>query len=173
MSKNVTKILISMCFIIAVFNGYLILNVASNKTKLKNEEELVLKSNYDSANHIEETDALEIFSGQLTAYGSDCYGCSGITASGYDIRNGNIYYDDKEYGNIRIVAADRRYKFGTIVRISNLRFYDEPFIAIVLDRGFLIKGDIMDLAFDTIKNPDVLNLGREKKAKFEILRYGW
>lgn len=173
MSKNITKTLILMCFIIAIFNGYLILNVASSKMRLKNEKEFVFKNNYDSANHIEETNVLEIFSGQLTAYGSDCYGCSGITASGYDIRNGNIYYDDKEYGNIRIVAADRRYKFGTIVRISNLRFYDEPFIAIVLDRGFLIKGDIMDLAFDTVKNPDVLNLGREKKAKFEILRYGW
>lgn len=173
MNKYITKLLITLCFVIVMFNGYILLNLASNKLDLLNEKESAVESNYDSISHIESTDALEIFYGQLTAYGSDCHGCSGITASGYDIRNDNIYYNDKEYGQIRIVAADRAYKFGTIVRISNLKFYDEPFIAIVLDRGFLIKGNIMDLAFNTVDNPDVMNLGREKKAKFEILRYGW
>lgn len=173
MNKNIVKLLSSICFLIVMFNAYLFINVFQQKNDLLNEKQNIFENSYNLVNHIEKTDALEIFYGQLTAYGADCYGCSGITASGYDIRNGNIYYNDKQYGKIRVVASDRNYKFGTIVRISNLKFYDEPFLAIVLDRGFLIKGDIMDLAFDTVKNPDVMNLGREKNAKFEILRYGW
>lgn len=173
MDKNISRLLISICLLIVMFNAFIIINIVKKNNNLLNEKQNIFKNSFNAVSHIDETDALEIFYGQLTAYGADCYGCSGITASGYDIRNGNIYYEDKEYGKVRVVASDRNYKFGTIVRISNLKFYDEPIIAIVLDRGFLIKGDIMDLAFDTVKNPDVKNLGREKNAKFEILRYGW
>lgn len=173
MDKNISKLLISICVLIVMFNAYIIINFVKKNNDLLNEKQNVFENGYNTANLIEETDALEIFYGQLTAYGADCYGCSGITASGYDIRNGNIYYIDKEYSKVRVVAADRNYKFGTIVRISNLKFYDEPVLAIVLDRGFLIKGNIMDLAFDTVENPDVMNLGREKNVKFEILRHGW
>ena len=172
MNKNISQLLKFICVIIIFLNGYLFLANVANNNSVANEKISVFEYNYDYNNYIE-TDVLEMFDGQLTAYGSDCKGCSGITASGYDIRNGNITYMDEEYGEVRIVASDRKYSFGTIVRISNLKYYDEPFLAVVLDRGGAIKGNIMDLAFDSKFNPEVKLLGREKEAKFEILRKGW
>jgi len=119
---------------------------------------------------------LETLIGSLVGYGPDCYGCtSGKTASGKYIGDGNIYYYDAAYGTIRIVAGDYSYPFGTIVRISNVDFYnDEPFYAIVLDRG----GDIgknnkfmFDLLFAS--EQEALALGKEINIKFEIMRLGY
>lgn len=115
---------------------------------------------------------LDSYEGTMTAYGADCYGCSGITASGYDIRNDNIYFQDEKFGKIRIVAADSSVPFGTVVRISGVKIYEEPFFAIVLDRGYLIKGKIMDLAFGFQDEEDVKKVGRSE-VLYEVLRYGW
>ena len=117
-------------------------------------------------------DILETFDGTMTAYGSNCIGCSGVTAFGYDIRNNNIYYEDKTFGNIRIVAADKKLPFGTVVRISGLKIYDEPILAVVLDRGGAIRGNIMDLAFGSEDDELVKKIGRSN-VKYDILRYGW
>jgi 3D (Asp-Asp-Asp) domain-containing protein len=111
------------------------------------------------------------FVGQLTAYGPDCKGCSGKTKSGYDVSNGNIYFDDSLYGEVRIVAADDKYKIGTIVRITVLKVYDDPFIAIVLDRGSAINDNKFDLLFAS--ENDTNGLGRQKDVKYEVLRNGW
>ena len=48
------------------------------------------------------------FTGTITGYGPDCVGCSGkLGCPPYqDVRNGNIYYEDKDYGKIRILARD-------------------------------------------------------------------
>lgn len=128
--------------------------------------------------------ALETFIGSLTGYGPDCYGCGGRTSTGYDLRE-NIYYDDAEYGTIRIVAADKYFPFYSIIRISNVPGM-EPFIAIVLDRGGDVgwyrnsgsgeimfdsqKGTLFDLAFTTEKDPNIL--GKTNNVKFEVLRSG-
>lgn len=128
--------------------------------------------------------ALETFIGSLTGYGPDCYGCGGSTSSGYDLRE-KIYYDDAEYGTIRIVAADKYFPFYSIIRISNVPGM-EPFIAIVLDRGGDVgwyrnsvsgeimfdsqKGTLFDLAFTTEKDPNIL--GKTNNVKFEVLRSG-
>lgn len=128
--------------------------------------------------------ALETFIGSLTGYGPDCYGCGGRTSSGYDLRE-KIYYDDAEYGTIRIVAADKYFPFYSIIRISNVPGM-EPFIAIVLDRGGDVgwyrnsvsgeimfdsqKGTLFDLAFTTEKDPNIL--GKTNNVKFEVLRSG-
>lgn len=82
------------------------------------------------------------FTGYLTHYGPDCKGCSGITASGYDVRN-TIYYNDSEYGQVRIVAASKKYPFYTILRLNDYK--TGSIIAIVLDRGGAIKGNKLDL----------------------------
>lgn len=114
---------------------------------------------------------LETFYGTVTAYGPDCYGCIGITASGYDVRN-KIYYNDKEYGNIRIIAADRKYSFGTIIKLSDLTIGD--LIVIVLDRGSAIgnnKSAQADLLF--YNEDDCYEFGRQKNIKFEVLRKGY
>ncbi len=119
---------------------------------------------------------LETYHGVITAYGPDCYGCtSGATASGYNVLNGNIYYNDKTYGTIRIVAGDRSLPFGTIVKISGLNISTEPVLAIVLDRGGDIgfnKSIYFDLLFTSERSSDVYNFGKQT-ATFEILRRGY
>lgn len=115
---------------------------------------------------------LATYKGTITAYGPDCKGCSGKTASGYNVKK-TIYYNDKTYGKVRIVAADRLLPFGTIVRISNLSGFKEPIIAIVLDRGGAIgfnKKVYFDLLYPSEKASN--SFGR-KKATFEILRKGY
>lgn len=117
-------------------------------------------------------EVLATYKGNITAYGPDCTGCSGITASGYKVRN-TIYYNDKEYGKIRIVAADKSLPFGTIVRISDLKIFKEPIIAIVLDRGSAI-GFNKRVYFDLLyKNEKSTNSFGKRKATFEILRRGY
>ena len=109
----------------------------------------------------------------MTAYGPDCVGCSGITASGYNVLRGNIFYKDKKFGNIRIVAADRSLPFGTIVRIKGLKKYPEGVIAIVLDRGGAIgfnKKSYFDLLYNSEK--ETLTFGCQY-ATFDILRLGY
>ncbi len=109
------------------------------------------------------------YTGYITAYGPDCKGCSGITASGLNVKN-TIYYHDKEYGKIRIVAADKSIPFGTIVRIN---YHKTIVIAIVLDRGSAIgfnRNALFDLLY---KSERESNKFGKKKASFEILRYGY
>lgn len=146
----------------------------------KEEETNVTPLNPDFSDRV----ALETFTGSLTGYGPDCYGCGGKTSTGYDLRE-NIYYEDAEYGTIRIVAADKYFPFYSIIRISNVPGM-EPFIAIVLDRGGDVgwyrnsetgeimfnsqKGTLFDLAFTTEKDPNIL--GKTNNVKFEVLRSG-
>ena len=109
------------------------------------------------------------YKGYITAYGPDCKGCSGITASGVNVRN-TIYYHDKEYGKIRIVAADKTIPFGTIVRLN---YANKSLIAIVLDRGSAIgfkKNALFDLLY---KNEKESNKFGKKLATIEVLRSGY
>ena len=118
----------------------------------------------------DENKVLDVFYGTITSYVSYCEGCIGITASGYDVRN-NIYYEDDDYGTVRIIAADPSLPFGTIIKISNI---GEDITAIVLDRGDSI-------GFNNFSQADLLSenlsisyeFGKKNNAKFEILRYGF
>ncbi len=115
---------------------------------------------------------LKTYSGYITAYGPDCKGCSGITASGVNVKN-TIYFHDKTYGKVRIVAADRSLSFGTIVQIKGLKNNSKPVIAIVLDRGSAIsfkKTVYFDLLYKSEK--ESMSFGKQK-ATFEILRNGY
>ena len=115
--------------------------------------------------------AIETFTGNLTGYGPDCVGCGGKTSTGYDLTQ-NIYYEDAEFGIVRIVAADKYFPFYSIIRISGVPGMDS-FLAIVLDRGGNVgfdKGTLFDLAFSTEKDPNILGLTRN--VKFEVLRSG-
>ena len=91
---------------------------------------------------------INTYTGILTGYGPDCYGCGNrvtnkvSTASGYHIANivdGNIEpaftitYTDSEYGEVRILAGDSTLPYKTIVRVTVPN--EEPIIGIVLDRG--------------------------------------
>lgn len=146
----------------------------------KNEDNLVrnkvlnLKANFNSnisgASII--TDVLETQYGRMSAYGPDCVGCSGHLGGGYDATGGNYYYQDQKYGTVRIVAGDRSYPYGSIVRIKGTSLGE--FNAIILDRG----GDIgfgRRYMFDLLcsSEAEASNLGSFKNATFEILRYGY
>lgn len=119
------------------------------------------------------TDVLETIKGKMSGYGPDCKGCSGNLASGINARNGNIYYKDKKYGRIRIVAGDRKYRFGTIVRIKNSKVGNN-IIAVVLDRGSNIgigKKFLFDLLYSS--NKEAAKYEVSYNVTFEILRYGY
>lgn len=129
--------------------------------------------NIDNFNKIKkENKVIDKFTGTITGYDPDCYGCIGITASGYDVRN-TIYYNDKTYNNVRVLAADKSLPFGTIIKVSNLKDYND-FIGIVLDRGSAISFDgfsQIDLLFES--EDYSYNFGRKENVIFEILRLGY
>lgn len=112
-----------------------------------------------------------IFSGTMTGYGPDCVGCTGKVSCPprNDVRNGNIYFTDNEYGTVRIVAADKAIPCGTIIKVNGDRLSDEM-VVIVLDRGGVIKGTLMDLLM-TSENSSI-PFGRQNVV-YEIVRWGW
>lgn len=114
------------------------------------------------------------FTGQMTAYTAYCPGCGGKVACppAQDVRNGNIYYEDSSYGTVRILAADRIIPCGSIIKISNITFSNEPIVGIVLDRGGAIKGNIIDFLVEG-RNEAYEGIGRQKDVVFEIIRWGW
>lgn len=136
-----------------------------------------LKDNIEQVSKEVETETETVFAtyyGKMTGYGPDCAGCYGKTASGTYVGDGNIYYDDYEYGKVRIVAGDPSIPFGTIVRISNIEYVEEEIYAIVLDRGSAIgfnRYALFDLLFPSER--DTGEIGLEENACFEILRYGY
>lgn len=105
------------------------------------------------------------FKGFITHYGPNCKGCSGRTASGYNVKS-TIYYNDKEYGKVRIVATSRKIPLYTIIRIPNYK--KGSITAIVLDRG--VSGNKVDILVDSEKT--ATNLGIQRNAKVEVLRWG-
>ena len=113
------------------------------------------------------------YTGLVTAYGPDCYGCYGsMTAMGDYVGDGNIYYNHPTYGTIRIVAGDKSI-LNKVVRITGLNISSEPVIAIVRDTGGDIgfnkpKGIILDLLYTSERSPEVLNFGMQQ-ATVEVL----
>ena len=114
------------------------------------------------------------FIGTLTGYGPDCKGCGGRVACSPNpnVKNGNIYYNDKEYGKIRILAADKSIPCGSIVVIKNFKFVENSeFVGIVLDRGSAIVGKTMDLLYPS--EADTVKIGRQRNISFNVVRWGW
>lgn len=113
--------------------------------------------------------------GTITGYGPDCDTCSGIgkTRSGHNLYE-SMYYEDSEFGTVRILAADYSFGKGAIFRVSNIPGM-EPFIAIVLDTGGNVgygKGTLFDLAYQTEKDPKNKVIGKTANVTFELLREG-
>lgn len=119
--------------------------------------------------------AKETINGSVTAYTAYCSdGCHGYTASGRYVGGGNIYYEDPEYGTVRIVAGDRSYPFGTIVRFNNLKYFNEDVYAIVLDRGGAV-GKNRKVLFDLLFADDgsANQFGIARGVDCDILRIGY
>lgn len=141
-------------------------------TKKKEEKYLRVNSTYQISTYGKKQKVE--FIGTLTGYGPDCVGCTGpVACSPYqNVKNGNIYYEDKDYGKIRIVASDPSVPCGSIIKIYNFPFIEgESFYAITLDRGGDIHGLTMDLLYE--KEADTVKIGRQYKILFQIERWGW
>lgn len=95
---------------------------------------------------------------EVTFYTAGCEGCTGITASGVDVRN------TTHYNGYRVLAADKSVPFGTIMRIT---LEDGTvFDGIVADRGGAIKGRRLDILVET--RARAYELGRQQ-VKVEII----
>ena len=108
----------------------------------------------------------------ISHYGPDCQGCgNGETAAGYNVSGGRITYEDPTYGTLRIVAADRKYPLGTVIRLSQGDFNIN---AIVLDRGGGI-GDGKKYQIDLLIESEAacVNYNVYYGANLEVLRYGY
>lgn len=116
-------------------------------------------------------DKVESFTGSMSGYGSDCRGCIGYTSSGYNIKN-TIYYKDSEYGQVRILAGDSTFRFGSIIRVKGSKIDD--FIGIVLDRGSAVgigKKHLFDLLFSSEQEARFYEVSYN--VTFEVLRNGY
>lgn len=132
------------------------------------------------------TGAAGNYVGNTTGYGADCIGCSGTVAcktregKNHNLVDDGMYYNDSQYGKVRILAADHRvFRCGTIIKVDNGR--EEPFIGIVLDTGIDMRRNWefyglihLDVAFVTEKDPAVYSMtASNQSAKFEVKRWGW
>lgn len=186
--KKVILLIVLITFVILLSNWKVELN--NNQTKNKNNKietniitQIIEEQNQDKQQEIiieesqtEEEYIIEIpieepvyeYSdiGFLTHYGPDCYGCSGITASGYDVRN-TIYYHDEQYGDLRIIAMDRNYPMYTVVELSDYQLGSIK--AIVLDRGGAITGNRIDLL---ISSEAECNNLINQNVQINVLRWG-
>lgn len=126
-----------------------------------------------------------IYTGKLIGYGPDCVGCSveGYLACRtkdglkFSLKYDGIYYNDSEYGEVRILAAaTSKFPCGTIVEIK--KDGRDSFTAIVLDTGGTVNNAwkngivIMDLAY--LKNSDSGSDGLTgSNMTFSVQRWGW
>lgn len=123
--------------------------------------------------------------GRLSGYGPDCPGCSKVgnvacyTREGtkHSLKYDGIYYNDYEYGEVRILAAARdKFPCGTIIQVDNGRV--APYYAVVLDTGGSMinawkKGTIwLDLAYSSSAEAKLGNTSGTN-VKFSVQRWGW
>lgn len=94
-------------------------------------------------------------------YTSHCNGCSGVTATGYNVSN-TIYYQ-----GMRVIAVDPRViPLYSIVEVSTPH---ETFKAIALDKGGAIKGHNVDIL--VADNKTAYKLGRHT-VYIKVLKNG-
>lgn len=142
-----------------------VINIPEGKVRKKQKK--IMKVSYLDTSSEE---VLNTYMGNISHYGADCSGCTGRTASGYNVGS-NFYYEDSKYGTVRIVAADSQLPFGTIVRINN---NSTTMLAIVLDRGGAIgfeKKYMLDLLCES--EDSAIKYGTLNNSTIEILRYGY
>lgn len=143
-------------------------NIEENKTV--EEKEIVEEKQPESVQQEDTTDVLETFSGNLSYYRANCTGCSGFTATGYDVRDGKLYYNDPTYGNVRIIASGTEIPRYSIVRIKNSSLGNEV-LAIVLDRGGNI-GQGKKFIVDVLTNSTEAKGGVDYGVNIEVIRKG-
>lgn len=142
--------------------------------------------------HDSQTEVLEIGSGpqanyvgSITGYGADCVGCSGIVSCrtsqnrSYDLRLKQSY-DDEEYGEVRILAADLSlFKCGTVIEVTPTN--GKTFTGVVMDTGIAMRNAwrnsgkiLMDVAFQSEYDDGVYAItDKTGNVSFNVKRWGW
>lgn len=125
------------------------------------------------------------YTGRLSGYGPDCPGCSKVgnvacrTREGkkHSLVNDGIYYNDSEFGQVRILSAARdKFPCGTVIKIDN--GVVKPYLAVVLDSGASMvkawkKGTVwIDLAYESSAAVRHGNTSGSN-VKFSVQRWGW
>lgn len=123
------------------------------------------------------------YTGALTEYGPDCYGCdpNGYTycatknGTWHSLTKDGIYYEDYEYGKVRILAAYLgEFPCGTIIEINNSE--KDGLIGVVLDTGggminaYKTGWTLIDLAYESQSS---VEMPINKKTSFSVKRWGW
>lgn len=110
-----------------------ILEFEEKLKKAENENEKLKKE-------LEKYDSLQKLNIVATAYTSKCDGCTGITATGYDVRN-TVYKE-----GYRVVSTDKNViPMDSLLYIESINDSFEPFVAISSDVGGAIKGNRIDI----------------------------
>lgn len=136
-------------------------SLKANNEELKNEnEKLKRKANFNQSQKVGDVQGGKILTMNASAYIVNCReGCTGKTASGYNVNN-TIYYN-----GMRIIASDTNVlPMYSVVEIEG---FSERFI--VLDRGGAIKGNKIDILMSSTS--EAMKFGR-KNVKVRVIRYG-
>ena len=113
---------------------------------------------------------IDSYTGDITGYAANCPLCGGtLGCTGQNVLDGTTTYNDKEYGEVRIVASSLRMPCGSIVEFKLDRISDKPITAIVLDRG--VTGTSLDLLVEN-EFYAINNVGRVN-ITYNVLRYGY
>ena len=146
--------------------------VAQNDSYEKSVDKSVIQNTQNELFKQGVNNPVYTFLGELTGYAGDCPLCSGYLACPprTNVLKEGIYYNDKTYGTVRIVASSRNYPCGTILRFKVNKLSSEPIIAIVLDRG--VGGNVIDLLTES-EDYARKKVGRVRNLNFEVLREGW
>lgn len=142
-----------------------------NAMKMMSENIIQAENNNLVIEQSNNENIINTVSGKLTGYVYNCPTCSKKLAcdSSIDLSNGNVYYKDAEFGDVRIVASSGKYPCGTIVRFKKDSISSEPVTAIVLDRG--VSGNTLDLLVESV-NIAKSTVG-SSNISYNILRNGW
>ncbi|MDD3391928.1 MAG: hypothetical protein PHE54_00040 [Bacilli bacterium] len=132
------------------------------------------------------TGAYGDYIGKMTGYGPDCYGCSTTgtvsclteSKARYSLISDGIYYNDEEYGMVRILAADLTlFPCGTIIKVNSTNLGD--FYGIVMDTGSAMRTAwreyntvLVDVAFSS-ENDSEVRSATSSNILYEVQRWGW
>ena len=127
------------------------------------------------------------YTGVMTGYGPDCSTCSGrgyVSCKTEDKKNFNlindgVYYNDDEYGEVRVLAAAlSEFPCGTIVEVKSSNLGD--FTGIVMDTGYTMREQLkngvyhFDVAYETEKNEEIKKATKMSgEVIYSVQRWGW
>ncbi len=167
---------ILIVFVVVIFNKEtretVNFNVTTNENNNKYTEVAVIENIQKEIEETESYTPISTFFGELTGYSGNCKKCSGILACKprTNVLEDGIYFEDDDYGSVRIVASSKKYPCGTIISFEKSSISEEPIVAVVMDRG--VSGDVIDLLVES-NDYARKKVGRVRNIEFQVLRYGW